>query len=108
MKYKYRIWDKLSPVNNRTAEKWLELYPYFNLGDVFIVTIDGNDAELHNIDFIRNQLDMPYATDEEVMRQYVDNIINEREQEPVYVQKNAELKKELFQAKLTLMKEGLI
>lgn len=107
-KYSYRVWDKESPVKGRSAEKWLDLYPYFKDGDVIIISIDEVDAEVLNFSTIRSILDMHQASQEEVMAQYINNLKNEVEQEPVYVQKNTELKRELYQAKLTLMKEGLI
>lgn len=106
--YSYRVWDKESPIKNRSAERWLELYPYFKDGDVMIISVDEVDEEVFNFSTIKNVLDMHQASQEEVMTQYIKNLINEVEQEPVYVQKNTELKKELYQAKLTLMKEGLI
>lgn len=106
--YSYRVWDKESPIKNRSAERWLELYPYFKQGEVIVISIDEVDTEVLNLSSIRNILDMHQASQEEVMTQYINNLINEVEQEPVYVQKNTELKKELYQAKLTLMKEGLI
>lgn len=107
--YKYRIWDKQSSVLGREAQEWLKLHPHLQCSEVFIVNIDGIDRHIENLNNIRIALDLGIdKTDEEVIEQYIDNIINGREQEPVYVQKNTELKTELFQAKLTLMKEGLI
>lgn len=107
-KYSYRVWDKESPIKNRSAERWLELYPYFQDGEVIIISVDDVDAEVLNFNFIRNMLDMHQATQEEVMTQYINNLINEVEQEPIYIQNNNELKMELSQAKLLLMKEGLL
>lgn len=107
-KYEYRIWDKKTEIKGRTASKWLELYPEFNNGEVFVVAVDGIDFHINNLDSIRSTLDMNANTNEEVMQQFVDNLINDREQEPIYVHENAELKTELSQAKLLLMKEGLL
>lgn len=105
--YKYRIWDKQSDLLGRGAKEWMELHPHLHNGKVFVVSINDIDRHVENLDSTRLTLDVS-GSDEEVMQQYVDNLINEREQEPLYVHKNAELKTELFQAKLTLMKEGLI
>lgn len=107
-KYSYRVWDKESSINNRSAKKWLELYPYFQDGDVIVISVDEVDSEVLNFSSIKSILDMHKATQEEVMTQYINNLINEREQEPVYIQNNNELKMELSQAKLLLMKEGLL
>lgn len=107
-KYEYRMWDKETVLKGREPSEWLRLHPHLKDGKVFIVNIDGEDAEIHTVGTARSLLDMGSATDEEVIQQFIDNLINDREQEPVYIQKNTELKKELYQAKLTMMKEGLI
>lgn len=107
--YKYRIWDKQSSVLGREACEWLRLHPHLQHADVFIVNIDGIDRHIENLNNIRIALDLGIdKTDEEVIQQYIDNVINERDQEPIYVQKNAELKTELSQAKLLLMEEGIL
>lgn len=107
-KYSYRVWDKESSINNRSSKKWLELYPYFQDGDVIVISVDEVDSEVLNFSSIKSILDMHQATQEEVMTQYINNLINEVEQEPIYIQNNNELKMELSQAKLLLMKEGLL
>lgn len=106
--YKYRMWDKKTEIRGSSAENWLKENPHLRVDPVFIVSVDGIDTYLENIVFTRSILDMPGSTDEEVIQQFIDNLINEVEQEPAYIHKNTELKKELYQAKLTLMKEGLI
>lgn len=107
--YTYKVWDKKTPFLNKSAEQWLIDFPHLRNGDSVLILIDGNIEQIYNLNLIRIDLDLrPDVPLDEVMHQFIDNLVNEREQEPVYVHKNTELKKELYQAKLTMMKEGLI
>lgn len=107
--YTYQIWDKKTPFLNKSAEQWLVDFPHLRNGDSVLILVDGNIEQIYNLNLIRMDLDLrPSVPVEEVMEQYMENLINGREQEPLYVHKNTELKTELYQAKLTLMKEGLI
>lgn len=108
-KYRYEIWDKKTSLLGNDAEMWLNDFPHLKNGEVVIIFVNDNIEQIQNLNFIKTELDLDNSyTLEEIMNQYINNIINEREQKPEYIYKNTELKKELYQAKLTMMKEGLI
>lgn len=114
--FEYAIWDKKTPIGAATASEILERNHIFNTGDVFIVYVGGVAGYIESVPAIRRKLHIPStSTDEQVINEYMYNLENNLEQEPKQVQKwkeaeneYKEAKKELFQAKLTLMKEGLI
>lgn len=102
--FEYYIWDKQTPIGISTAKDILERNPMFNIGDVFVVKVSGINAYIESVPAIRRKLQMVNSsTDEEVISTYMDNLINNREQEPEQVITWKAREKELAKAKLLLM-----
>lgn len=114
--FEYVIWDKTSPIGNASAESFLGRNPRFVEDTVIIVSVGGVAGYVESVPSLRSRFQLPASTpDQEVIDMFMYNLENNLEQEPRQVQKwkkaeneHIEAKKELFQAKLTLMKEGLI
>lgn len=109
MNTKCILWDKVSDIKGFDKDYWLEKYPFFNDEDVMIEEVSGVVMGLRTVNSVRTQLKVESdLTSQEVIEIYAYNANNNLEQEPEQVRKWKESEAELSQAKLLLMKEGII
>lgn len=103
------LWDKKSDIKGYKCDYWLDNYPYFNNCDVVIEKTSGVVTGIHSIDSIKSQLKVSQdLTSQEVVDIYCYNANNNLGQDPEQVRKWKESEVELSQAKLLLMKEGIL
>lgn len=103
------IWDKVSDIKGFSADYWLREYPSFSRSDVMIEHVSGTIVGVHAVSDIKKILYINEdISSEQVAEIYAKNYNEGLGQEPEQIQKWKEKEVELSQAKLILLKEGLL
>lgn len=107
-RFSYEKWDKISPVNDIPASEWLGNNFHLRNGDVYLIKDCNVVSYIESIDCLKRSYNIVESTDEDVLAEFIKLKELDLDRNDYYFNEYNATKKELFQTKLILMKEGLI
>lgn len=108
-RYTYEKWDKISSVNGLEAQEWLRENHHLREGNVYLIKDNGIIIALQNVEILKRSYNMLDSSDDIIMDEHIKLVkAEQQDRNEYYANAYKEQLAETAQAKLLLMKEGLL